>query len=292
MHFDGDVYDSSGNALHGTWQGSAQYAPGTVNQAIDLSVSMDNYVMVDSDDRLGGMEQLTISLWAKKNNPDAGGTLIKKHVQYSISIGRNFVETYVANENGVLGRANVYRMNAISDTEWHNYALSYNGSAVELFIDGVKVSDAPLSGNVRPNNAYSLFIGKNPWGGSFEGQIDELVISTDELVALKHVVTTSLNYHYPLLSQNYPNPFNKSTTIEYQIPGLEGNNDGVKVQITVYNIFGQRVRELMCTHQSPGIYKVTWNGLDDNGNEVATGYYMYQIKASTFKITKKMIFFK
>jgi hypothetical protein len=297
MHFDGDVNDSSGNALHGTWQGSEQYAPGSIGQSIDLSVSDNNYVIVDNDDRLGGMEQLTVSVWAKKNNPDIGGTLIVKHGQYSISIGRNYVSSYVGNEAGVMGRANKYSMNSINDTEWHNYALSYNGSLVELFVDGVMTADAPLSGIVRVNSGHNLYIGKNRWGDAFEGQIDELLISTEEFnldipPAMKRVADDSMNLQYPLLSQNYPNPFNNSTIIEFQIPGLGGENNKANVQLGIYNIYGQCVKELISSYKSPGRYSVIWDGLDNNGSEVAAGLYIYHISIENFKTTKKMLFIK
>lgn len=94
------------------------------------------------------------------------------------------------------------------------------------------------------------------------------------------------------LSQNYPNPFNNSTTIEYQIPnsGMDGNI--VRVRLTIYNTLGQRIRELTNENQAPGKYSVSWDVRDDNGREVASGHYIYQLIAGNRQVSKKMIYLK
>jgi len=88
------------------------------------------------------------------------------------------------------------------------------------------------------------------------------------------------------LFQNYPNPFNPQTMIKYDLP-----NPG-HVNITVYNILGQKVKTLADGHQEAGHKSVNWDGRDDRGNEVASGIYFYKIKAVEFEKTKKMVFLK
>jgi len=94
------------------------------------------------------------------------------------------------------------------------------------------------------------------------------------------------------LFQNYPNPFNNSTTIKYQIPhsGMEGNK--VRVRLEIYNILGQRIKELLNKNQLPGEYSITWDGKDDNGRQVTSGLYLYQLIAGDRKVLKKMIYLK
>ena len=91
------------------------------------------------------------------------------------------------------------------------------------------------------------------------------------------------------LSQNYPNPFNPETTIRFEIPFMEKS---VKVELCLYNLQGHLIRTLINDERSPGAYQVRWDGLDDGGNIVATGIYLYRIRAGEFAATKKMILMK
>ncbi len=88
------------------------------------------------------------------------------------------------------------------------------------------------------------------------------------------------------LGQNYPNPFNPTTTIEYQIP-VAG-----KVTLEVYSILGVRVATLLNDAQEAGFYQVMWDGSDDNHKTVATGVYLYRVKAGDFNSVKKMVLLK
>lgn len=86
---------------------------------------------------------------------------------------------------------------------------------------------------------------------------------------------------YSLL-QNYPNPFNSSTTIEFSIPSRED------VTITIFNINGQEIRNLLHSKIDPGKYKIFWDGKNNHGLEVSSGIYFYNIRSKSFYKTKKM----
>lgn len=88
------------------------------------------------------------------------------------------------------------------------------------------------------------------------------------------------------ISQNYPNPFNPSTVIKYDLP------EPGHVKITIYNILGQKVRTVVDEDQEAGYKSVNWDGKDDQGKDVSTGIYFYQIKAGDFSVAKKMILLK
>ncbi len=88
------------------------------------------------------------------------------------------------------------------------------------------------------------------------------------------------------LAQNYPNPFNPSTTIKYALPYSE------KVQITVYDVTGRQIAELINSEQNAGTYEVTWNGNNNAGAQVSSGIYFYIIKAGSFVKTNKMMLIK
>jgi len=83
------------------------------------------------------------------------------------------------------------------------------------------------------------------------------------------------------LHQNYPNPFNPKTTIAYE---LAMTND---VELSIYNLTGQKVVSLVSEKQNAGDYRVEW---DASG--LASGIYYYQLKAGEFQEVKKMVLVK
>ncbi len=88
------------------------------------------------------------------------------------------------------------------------------------------------------------------------------------------------------LHQNYPNPFNPTTTINYQLPVNS------KVELTVYNLKGQKVKALINETLESGNHTVIWNGKDDKGKPVSSGIYFYKMKTDNYEEAKKMILLK
>ncbi len=88
------------------------------------------------------------------------------------------------------------------------------------------------------------------------------------------------------LEQNYPNPFNPSTTIAYQLPSAE------TVRITIYDLTGRNVLELLNETREAGSYTAKWDGRNQSGGRVASGLYIYQIQAGQFTQSRKMLFMK
>ena len=90
------------------------------------------------------------------------------------------------------------------------------------------------------------------------------------------------------LAQNSPNPFNPSTNITFDIP-----QDSAPVVLSVYNLMGQRVRELMRAEMMPaGRYTITWDGLDQRGQRAGSGVYFYTLAAGPYLESRKMILMK
>jgi hypothetical protein len=89
-----------------------------------------------------------------------------------------------------------------------------------------------------------------------------------------------------VLAQNFPNPFNPVTTIRYELP------DQNLVNISVYDMRGNLIKNLLKSTQSPGLKTVRWDATDSHGTMVSAGVYFYKIKAGSFIQTKKMILLK
>jgi len=83
------------------------------------------------------------------------------------------------------------------------------------------------------------------------------------------------------LGQNYPNPFNPTTVIQYQIP-VSGF-----VSLTVYNLLGQKITQLVNEEKPAGIYNVAFNAKD-----LSSGIYFYKLTSGNYTSIKKMILLK
>ena len=78
----------------------------------------------------------------------------------------------------------------------------------------------------------------------------------------------------PELGPNYPNPFNASTTIPLLLP-RPGH-----VDLEIYDVLGQRVRQLVNTTLPAGVHPTAWDGRDDAGRPVAGGVYFIRLEAT------------
>ncbi|MCL4708612.1 T9SS type A sorting domain-containing protein, partial [bacterium] len=88
------------------------------------------------------------------------------------------------------------------------------------------------------------------------------------------------------LSQNYPNPFNPSTTISFQLPVASD------VTLSIYNTTGQLVRKLVAGEMGPGRHNLVWDATDAHGQRVASGVYLYVLKAGEFVAQRKLVLMK
>lgn len=90
------------------------------------------------------------------------------------------------------------------------------------------------------------------------------------------------------LQPNYPNPFNNETNIAFYV------NKAGKAEVNIYNIRGQRVRNLISEYvEADRQIRTVWNGTDSREREVASGVYFYQLKLDDEVIdTKKCLLLK
>ena len=88
------------------------------------------------------------------------------------------------------------------------------------------------------------------------------------------------------LYQNVPNPFNPSTMIRFDLP------QAGEVELTIYDMAGRRVRTLVQETRAAGSHEVFWHGTDDRGLRVATGVYLYRLRAGSYEEKKWMTLLK
>jgi hypothetical protein len=96
---------------------------------------------------------------------------------------------------------------------------------------------------------------------------------------------------YAISVTSYPNPFNPETEIRVVIPDAMVRA-GERVTVRIYDIRGALVRELYSDVPIGDHLYVRWNGLDNNGNAVATAHYFALIEAGASRATLKLVLLK
>lgn len=150
---------------------------------------------------------------------------------------------------------------------------SENGISLNGVIYPVKISIYGMNLKVKDavNGSIVNTIIKD--GETFEltnSSLSKLKISAEEIIPATYS-----------LEQNFPNPFNPSTVIRFSIPEISN------VKLTIYNILGQKVAELVNSRLEAGNYSYNW---DASG--VASGIYFYELSTDNFSAIKKMMFLK
>jgi hypothetical protein len=100
-------------------------------------------------------------------------------------------------------------------------------------------------------------------------------VSMSSLIAEKNALPDQF-----ALLPNFPNPFNPETRIEYMMP-----SNGF-VRLALYNLQGQKIKELVNEMKNVGAHTVVWNGLDDSGQLAGSGIYMLRMNAGKFQSSR------
>ncbi len=112
-----------------------------------------------------------------------------------------------------------------------------------------------------------------PWG----------VFRLDTRLVITAVVSEQTEPVLFALHPNYPNPFNPTTTLRFSLP------QAGEVELSIYNLMGQRVANLVRGVQEAGPHVLQWNGRDEQGRELASGVYFYHLQAGAQVETRKLL---
>lgn len=80
---------------------------------------------------------------------------------------------------------------------------------------------------------------------------------------------------------NYPDPFSSETSFTFQRTAVGGANAPVNVTIKVFTLSGRLIKTIKAPFVTGTFVKIPWDGLDDDGNRLANGVYLYKVIAST-----------
>ena len=199
---------------------------------------------------------------------------------------------YSYNENSDLSEKLFYKWN---DSDWVDKArasVGYddNQIPVQVLLEKKDSTDAWVNVSLR-ENTYSdngLLTEKvqSKWRDEnwlprrryeYNYSTDRGVLSAGAPAALPKKI---------VLSQAYPNPFNPATTISYRL--LDANH----VRVDIYDMVGNKVCTLVNQRQDAGTRSILWNAINDRGQPVAAGVYLYTVQAGGDWISKKMVLLK
>lgn len=169
-----------------------------------------------------------------------------------------------------------------------------------LTIDLYQSWENPLSGDFEQNliasgvtasdGTFSLIPQLLSPGDSIRGIATDLSESSSQFSMPAGVTppTAVIDQPEPLpyrfaLEQNYPNPFNPSTNIRFSLPAR------LAVTLSVYNITGQLVAQLVNEVLEAGEHTVLWNGLSSDQTQLASGVYLYRLKAGEWARTRTAV---
>ena len=166
------------------------------------------------------------------------------------------------------------------------YKLYYDSPKLQFInVNGVRTDTITFDGSktswLEKTIIVPLINGTNTvqmqmwWGWMY---LDYLAVPTNLVTSVERTKGMPLSFS---LFQNYPNPFNPSTTIRFTIPKAS------EVNLTIYNLLGQKVITLINKELEIGTYNIRFDG-----SKYSSGVYFYTLKADNYLITKKMILLK
>ena len=141
----------------------------------------------------------------------------------------------------------------------------------------VRINDAAVTG--------SIFIDASTPSGDVYYRM-ELVLSDGKRIMSSIISAMPL---VAALDQNFPNPFNPTTTIRFAVPEKNGPS---AVSIVIYDVLGREIRTLIAGEEYPGYHEVVWNGRDNSGSQVASGFYVCRFAAGSFAQIRTMVLMK
>ena len=251
--------------------------------ALHLLADLDGNGMVDL---LGSPKRLTMSygtdyhglaLWRL----DASGGMARHSLLDWKAFIAHGATTSDINGDGVLDVALVVGNSTVGRPVLVVWLGQRNGAPVlegyyPLPGEGNQVLASDVTGD---GDTDLVVLGTNPVSGL--GGVFVLINQGTSATVVASETTTPTAF---ALGTNYPNPFNPSTTIPLIVPAGARN-----VDLTIYNVLGQPMRQVWTGPLVAGEYRLTWDGRDAQGRPVATGVYVYRLQVDEQTRTRKMV---
>lgn len=179
---------------------------------------------------------------------------------------------------------------------WHHMKIEVktindSTTAFWCYFDGEELAGCPLydtSVHQMDAGQFGIYAFQMDTDG-IEGYFDNIVVKKlgeDTAVEQRFDWDSAAIVKDSHLLQNYPNPFNPQTAISFSVLKNEF------VDLTIYDLLGRKIQNLVAETKSPGCYNVVWQGVDESGAKMPSGVYVYMLKTKSFQETRKMMLMK
>lgn len=232
------------SVFHSTWPDPGWYG-GVISCSSNSNLIMINTIMWDNQiyniDCYYGISEISISNSCLEDG------------QNSINIGNSVLNWLDGNID-----SDPLFIDPYEDFSLQDSSLCIGAGIDEIEIGGITyyTPEFDLMGNERPNPFGSM-----PDIGAYENPLGE------PLLGIEFIDLTNIEFQL----SNFPNPFNPTTTIKFSI-----QNDS-KVELSIFNIKGQKIKTLAQYEFTKGNHSIIWNGDDNFGNSVSSGVYLYKL---------------
>ncbi|MCU1380832.1 MAG: Alkaline phosphatase [Acidimicrobiales bacterium] len=169
--------DSAGTADGGYQNGVVLGQPGLVVAGADPSVRLDgtnDYVHIPNGPRLNPVNGITIEAWVHPTTRPTSQTVVRKEGQYLVRLVDQSIYARLWWSDGTFTEATSPSMLGIDATD--HVVVSYDGSAIRLYHDGVLVLAKPVSGKTLATTANSFHIGLSEGFDPFTGTVDDVAL--------------------------------------------------------------------------------------------------------------------
>jgi len=169
-------------------------------------------------------------------------------------------------------------------------AVEDSSAQILVYSDNANRNPVPFTFEVvtgrRVSTQFNDYLVLNQMTGEFEPSV--IISGRQGYSAIKFGALEEFGniISKPVLNGNYPNPFNPTTTISFSLPTEQD------IELTIYNIKGQKVKTLYSGFANIGEHTITWSGIDSNDKQVSSGLYFYKLKTNNNTLTRKMIMIK
>jgi len=173
--------------------------------------------------------------------------------------------------------------------------LDSGGARVVLFVDNAAVSPVVQGALLSANRVTELLDDGVQYVPDLSDGVHELTVrlyrwsgpaGTD---SIERRLSVNVQSDVRVLRVfNYPNPFRTETEFTFVLTGSRAPDE---VRIRIYTIAGRKIREMVVPQHSlqVGFNRIAWDGRDEVGDEIANGYYLYQVQVSSAGVTNTAI---
>ncbi len=231
------IFDETSNNP-GTINGATWTTEGKFGNALNFD-GVNDFVGVPYSQSIGQLPEVTLEAWIKRNS-QSDGMVISKNGPYFLSVRNNVIE------GGVYAGPGWTHINGITELEmgtWYHIALTYDGSFIKIYLNGLEDSSLPKTGNILVTG-QGLHMGWGEPGHNqyFNGIIDEVRIS--------NIARTNFN-----MSEPEPDLEERVAELESRVDELENQTFAIE---NLLNSFSEAIVDFI--EGLPQGLRNNWNG--------------------------------